>query len=84
MTGTGRQPTDYDKAIGARIREARLALKKSQKEVGESIGVSYQQLQKYESGGDRIPMARVELLVTLAQQAAELVFPRRNGRARVR
>jgi len=76
MNATGRHPTDYDRAIGVRIREARLALGLSQKDVADAIGVSYQQLQKYESGGDRIPPARIELLVTILHRPISWFFPR--------
>src|SRR5262245_23681029 len=67
--------TDFDKAIGARIREARLASKMSQKDVAGLLGCSYQQFQKYEKGADRVPPARIELLVTALNRPLNWFFP---------
>lgn len=40
-----RYVNEYDRSMGERIREARLAQKMTQKEVADLIGVSYQQMQ---------------------------------------
>lgn len=42
------------KAIGARINRRRLVLGMTQSELGSAIGVSFQQIQKYELGTNRI------------------------------
>lgn len=42
-----------DKHIGARIRQRRNALKLTQSEVAAQLGLSFQQLQKYETGYNR-------------------------------
>jgi transcriptional regulator with XRE-family HTH domain len=44
--------------IGARMRERRLALNLSQAGLGEVLGVSFQQVQKYEAGKNRVSAAR--------------------------
>lgn len=54
-----RAPTEVDKAIGRKVRIARRRSKLSQSKLGESIGVTYQQVQKYENGTDRVGAARV-------------------------
>src|SRR5262245_19172523 len=72
---TAKGATDYDRAIGARIREARLAQKMSQKVVAQLIGVSYQQLQRYESGADRVAPARIERLVSALNRPLGWFFP---------
>jgi transcriptional regulator with XRE-family HTH domain len=54
---------DFYAELGRAIRFARVTTGKSQTEVGDHIGVSFQQVQKYENGANRIP---VEQLVTLA------------------
>jgi transcriptional regulator with XRE-family HTH domain len=41
-------------AVGARIKKRRMAMKMTQKELGEAVGVSFQQIQKYERGINRI------------------------------
>jgi hypothetical protein len=44
-----------DKVVGRRIRARRLQLGLSQRALGEALGISYQQVQKYEQGVSRIP-----------------------------
>jgi transcriptional regulator with XRE-family HTH domain len=56
--------TQHDVYIGERIREARLAKNMTQKVLADLIGVSYQQLQKYEHGSSRIASGRLGLLST--------------------
>jgi transcriptional regulator with XRE-family HTH domain len=51
-----------DKHVGQRIRERRRNLDVSQQEIGEILGISYQQLQKYESGQNRISAGRLFML----------------------
>ena len=45
---------DLEAAIGSRIRNARMMAGVSQEKLGETIGVTFQQIQKYESGRNRI------------------------------
>jgi transcriptional regulator with XRE-family HTH domain len=56
---TKRSPTDADRAIGQRVRLARRISRMSQTRLGEQIGVTYQQVQKYENGIDRIGAGRL-------------------------
>ena len=48
-----------DKVIGRNIRIHRLARKMSQTELGEQLGVSFQQVQKYENGTNRVGSGRL-------------------------
>lgn len=43
-----------DRAIGARVRARRRSLNMSQSDLAEKLGVSFQQVQKYERGANRI------------------------------
>ena len=66
-----RTPTTVDAYIGARMRERRRAINMSQADLGEILGVTFQQIQKYESGRNRVSAARLfeickALNVTLA------------------
>jgi len=54
-----RSASAVDKYIGARMREQRLALEMSQELLGKELGVSFQQIQKYESGQNRVSAARL-------------------------
>ncbi|MFV0279644.1 MAG: helix-turn-helix domain-containing protein [Rhodoblastus sp.] len=48
------QPTAIDTHVGNRIRLRRSFLRISQEKLGEGLGVSFQQIQKYEKGANRI------------------------------
>lgn len=48
-----------DLHVGARLRTLRLRMKFSQEEFGEEVGVSYQQIQNYETGANRISASRL-------------------------
>jgi DNA-binding XRE family transcriptional regulator len=54
-----RSANAIDAYIGARMRERRLALNISQNQLGKELGVSFQQIQKYESGENRVSAARL-------------------------
>ena len=51
-----------DSAIGRRIRAARLARRMTQEQLAQALGCSYQQIQKYENGSNRIAAARLVLV----------------------
>jgi transcriptional regulator with XRE-family HTH domain len=48
-----------DRLVGARLRARRIQLGVTQVMLAEAIGVTFQQLQKYESGGNRISASRL-------------------------
>jgi len=54
-----RSPGAVDRYIGVRMRERRLALDMSQEQLGRELGVSFQQIQKYEGGVNRVSAARL-------------------------
>lgn len=54
-----RKPDAMDVAVGRRIRIERLARRMSQGELAAQIGVSFQQLQKYECGQNRVGAGRL-------------------------
>jgi transcriptional regulator with XRE-family HTH domain len=61
-----RGPTVMDADIGFRVRQSRLAINMSQSDLGKKLGVSFQQIQKYELGLNRISASRLyEICKTL-------------------
>ena len=48
-----------DAHVGKRVRERRLALGMSQAKLGNALGVTFQQVQKYEVGTDRVAASRL-------------------------
>lgn len=54
-----RSPDYKDKIIGSRIKAYRDIMGLSQSELGESVGVTFQQIQKYEHGTNKISVGRL-------------------------
>ena len=48
-----------DKYVGSRVRGRRMALGISQTKLGKALGVSFQQVQKYEKGSNRISASKL-------------------------
>jgi transcriptional regulator with XRE-family HTH domain len=51
---------DTDRHIGKQIRERRIAIGMSQEKLGEALGLTFQQVQKYERGVNRIGAGRLQ------------------------
>ena len=49
----------FYRELGTNLRVARSAVGKTQTEIAEYLDVSFQQIQKYENGKDRIPLHRL-------------------------
>ncbi len=56
-----------DKHVGQRLRDRRRALDLSQQDIGQILGISYQQVQKYECGLNRISAGRMYILAHIMQ-----------------
>ena len=54
-----RRPNPVDVHVGARVRLCRTLLGMSQEKLGEAIGVSFQQVQRYERGANIIRASRM-------------------------
>ncbi|WP_254492357.1 helix-turn-helix domain-containing protein [Bartonella sp. B1099] len=54
-----------DISIGKRIRHRRISMRLSQKELGSHLGVSFQQIQKYEKGFNRVSAGRLQEIANL-------------------
>ena len=54
-----RRSNDVDVHVGKRVRERRNALGMSQEKLGNALGISFQQIQKYEVGTDRVMASRL-------------------------
>ncbi|GBR01525.1 helix-turn-helix domain-containing protein [Acetobacter oeni] len=56
---SGSRIRDLDTHVGARIRLRRAMLGMSQEKLGEAIGLTFQQIQKYERGTNRVSASRL-------------------------
>ena len=61
-----KSPNPVDKHVGSRMRTRRLLAGMSQEKLGEALGITFQQIQKYEKGTNRISASRL-------QQAAKVL-----------
>ena len=59
MADTKKKPNPIDIHVGSRIRLRRTMLGMSQEKLGEAIGLTFQQVQKYERGANRIGASRL-------------------------
>jgi transcriptional regulator with XRE-family HTH domain len=58
--GPGRgRPNDVDRHVGARLRDRRIMLGLSQQQLAQPLGLSYQQVHKYERGINRVTSGRL-------------------------
>ena len=65
-----------DEFIGARIRERRHVLGISQADLAETLGVSFQQIQKYEKGVNRVSAARLFAICKALNVSLSSMFAR--------
>ena len=76
-------PTDVH--VGKRVRQARIAKSLSQGALGQALGISFQQVQKYESGSNRIGSSRLWDISQILETPIEFFFeglaPRGNSRS---
>jgi transcriptional regulator with XRE-family HTH domain len=63
-TSNPRSTGKYDNELGKRIRLRRVELGISQSELADKLGVSFQQVQKYEKGVNRVGAARLQQVAT--------------------
>jgi transcriptional regulator with XRE-family HTH domain len=55
--------SEIDLFLGIRLRQARLVKGLSQEQLGELLGVTFQQVQKYEKGTNRISVGRLQRMI---------------------
>jgi transcriptional regulator with XRE-family HTH domain len=66
-TFNARNANAYDDHVAKRIRMARKARGMSQTEFGDPLGISFQQIQKYESGKNRVSAGRLFEMANLLE-----------------
>ena len=63
-----------DKYVGSRVRMRRLMLDMSQTAIADSLGLSFQQVQKYEKGANRIGASRLQHISQILQVPVPFFF----------
>jgi transcriptional regulator with XRE-family HTH domain len=59
------EPSLHDENIGKRLKLRRLQLGLSEESLGLALGVTFEQVQKYETGNDRIEVARLQQIAEI-------------------
>src|SRR5579863_8109530 len=72
MSPKVRNPVDQQ--VGARLRKHRLAFGMTQERLGNLTGVSFQQVQKYEKGINRIGSSRLQQFATILKVSPAFFF----------
>jgi transcriptional regulator with XRE-family HTH domain len=60
-----KQPNPIDIHVGSRVRLRRMMQGMSQEKLGESLGITFQQIQKYEKGTNRIGASRLQHIASV-------------------
>ena len=76
-----RAPNPVDQHVGSRVRMRRVLLGMSQEKLAESLGLTFQQVQKYEKGTNRIGASRLQEISNTLQVAPSFFFEGLNSHA---
>jgi transcriptional regulator with XRE-family HTH domain len=75
MSGMGRRgPSSIDAIVGRNIRFQRIARGISQEELAERLGVTFQQVQKYEKGANRTSAGRLAQIASILETGLMPLF----------
>lgn len=71
---TKKAPNPIDKHVGSRVRMRRMMLSMSQEKLGDALGLTFQQVQKYEKGTNRIGASRLQQIAHILQVPVAFFF----------
>ena len=69
-----KQPNPIDIHVGSRVRLRRMMLSMSQEKLGEHLGITFQQIQKYEKGTNRIGASRLQHIARVLSMPVSFFF----------
>jgi len=78
-----KSPHPVDVHVGGRVRLRRIMLGLSQDKLGEALGLTFQQVQKYEKGVNRIGASRVFELAKILEVPVQYFYDDFDGRTGV-
>jgi transcriptional regulator with XRE-family HTH domain len=67
-------PDPIDKHVGGQVRMRRMMLDMSQEKLGDALGLTFQQVQKYEKGSNRISASRLQAIGQILQVDVPFFF----------
>jgi transcriptional regulator with XRE-family HTH domain len=71
---TKKAPNPTDKHVGSRVRMRRMMLSMSQEKLGDALSLTFQQVQKYEKGTNRIGASRLQQIAHFLQVPVSFFF----------
>lgn len=71
-----KHPIVIDESVGALIKQARVRAGLSQKALGENVGLTFQQIQKYESGKNRVSASVLFFIANALKKPVAYFFSR--------
>jgi len=80
-------PNPIDKHVGSRVRMRRMMLSMSQEKLGDALDLTFQQVQKYEKGTNRMGSSRLQQIANTLQVPVTFFFedvpgqPKLDGKA---
>ncbi|MCO6187421.1 helix-turn-helix domain-containing protein [Rhizobium sp. L1K21] len=81
MVVNKKKPNPIDIHVGSRIRLRRTMLGMSQEKLGESLGITFQQIQKYEKGTNRVGASRLQNISNVLNVPVSFFFEDAPGEA---
>jgi transcriptional regulator with XRE-family HTH domain len=69
-----KSPSPTDRYVGTRIRMRRLMLDMSQTRLADALGITFQQIQKYEKGANRVGASRLQIIAHVLQVPVSFFF----------
>jgi transcriptional regulator with XRE-family HTH domain len=67
-------PNPVDKHVGSRVRMRRIMLGMTQQKLGEALGLTFQQIQKYEKGTNRVGASRIQQIAEVLNVPVSFFF----------
>ena len=67
-------PDPVDKHVGSRVKMRRLMLGMSQEKLGDALGLTFQQVQKYEKGTNRMGSSRLQQIANILKVPVTFFF----------
>jgi len=74
MTESKKKPNPIDVHVGGRIRLRRNMVGMSQEKLGEHLGITFQQIQKYEKGTNRVGASRLQAIASVLETPVSYFF----------
>ena len=69
-----KSPNPVDRHVGSRVRMRRMLVGMSQEKLGEALGITFQQIQKYEKGTNRIGASRLHQIARVLSVPVEFFY----------